>query len=892
VPVSHEDDALRAVRAAWEMRTAVDRLTLQARIGVNTGEVVAGEGDTLVTGDAVNVAARLEQAAEPGEVLIGADTHRLVRDAVTAEPRALTAKGKPSPVPAFNLISVDPDAAAIARRLDTPLIGRFRELDQLQHAFERAVGENRCHLFTLLGAAGVGKSRLTSEFLSNIDARVLHGRCLDYGEGITFWPVVSVLKQMGERANETLEHIASGGLSQSELFWDVRAQLEQVAADRPLVVVFDDIHWGEPTFLDLLDHVADLSRGAPILLLCLARPELLDLRPAWAGGKLNATTMLLEPLSTDECGALIDVHGDGIGAATRSRILAAADGNPLFVEEMVALARENDDVRVPSSVQALLQARLDQLGADERDVIERGAVEGQVFHRGAVRELSRGSEVETHLVGLVRKELITPEATTFVGDHAFRFRHLLIRDAAYEALPKETRADLHERFADWLAVNGRDLLELDEVLGHHLEQSARYRRELGRSDVELERRAAEPLAAAGHKATARDDLPAARNLFGRALELLPPGDEARAPIILQHVSAVVQSGDFDAASSLIAELEQHRDERLKMYGRLERLELRMATDPIDVIPEAEGLATEALRLFEASGDERGQVRAWMLVFGVEWMQSRARPALAALERVMELAVACGEPAIANRAITSSAGPLLYGPFRPDEIRLRFERLRAHPSPLAEQAGQMMEAHLLRLQGRFDEALEIFWRADELRGQLGVEVIRSVLRQWPAEVDVLRGRPAQAVLAFREIESELARLRETSFRSTILIQLAYALYADGKPEEAEQRAIEGEELGAVEDIVNFAYGRALRARIAADRGAGDEAERLAREALEFASPTDFPVVHAAVHAATAWALARAGRLEDANAALGRAVALYESIGDLFQAKQTSELLSSL
>jgi len=412
VPISHEDDALRAVRAAWEMRAAVGGLGLQARIGVNTGEVVTGEGDTLVTGDAVNVAARLEQAAEPGEVLIGEQTRRLVRDAAKVEPSPVNAKGKSEPVDAFRLLDVDLAAAGFARRLGTPLVGRTGELQQLQQAFARAVSEQRCQLFTLLGPGGVGKSRLTAEFLANVDANVVHGRCLDYGDGITFWPVVSVLKQLGPRADGTLTQIADGGSSQSELFWTIRAQLEEVAHERPLVVVFDDIQWGEPTFLDLLDHIADLSRGAPILLLCLARPDLLDRRPGWGGGKLNTTTMLLEPLSRDECDELIESHGDVIGAETRMRILEAADGNPLFVEEMLALARESDDARVPSTVQALLQARLDQLGTDERAVIERGAVEGQIFHRGAVLELSPGSDVELELVGLVRKELIRPETST------------------------------------------------------------------------------------------------------------------------------------------------------------------------------------------------------------------------------------------------------------------------------------------------------------------------------------------------------------------------------------------------------------------------------------------------------------------------------------------------
>ena len=308
VPVAHEDDALRAVRAAWEMHEAVPKLGLQARIGVNTGGVVTSEGDSLVTGDAVNVAARLEQAATPGDVLIGAETQQLVRDAVQVEPIRIEAKGK-GQVDAFRLLDVDLQAASIARRLDTPLIGRRSELDQLQQAFERTVREQRCHLFTVLGSAGVGKSRLVGEFLAGVDAHVVTGACLDYGEGITFWPVISMLKALGPRADPTIARVVEGASTPGELFWTVRAQLEEFAAEQPLIVFFDDIQWGEPTFLDLIDHIADLSRGAPLFVLCLARPDLLDKRPGWGGGKLNATTILLAPLSADECAELIKVHG-------------------------------------------------------------------------------------------------------------------------------------------------------------------------------------------------------------------------------------------------------------------------------------------------------------------------------------------------------------------------------------------------------------------------------------------------------------------------------------------------------------------------------------------------------------------------------------------------------
>ncbi|MGI8845752.1 MAG: AAA family ATPase [Thermoleophilaceae bacterium] len=434
IPVLHEDDALRAVRAAAEMRDALEALNreleaergirIAVRTGVNTGEVVAGDpsaGQTLVTGDTVNTAARLEQAATPGEILLGASTHRLVRDAVLVEPvPAVDAKGKALPVPAVRLVSVTAGAEALTRRLDAPLVGRERELAALRNAFERATSERACQLFTLLGTAGVGKSRLVAEFTASVssEATVLRGRCLPYGEGITYWPLGEVVRGAagitdtgdtvdearaklgalleGEREGEIIAaRVASAiGLSsestpQEELFWAVRRLLEALARQHPLVVVWDDIHWAESTFLELIEHIADWSRNAPLLLLCPARPELLDIRPAWGGGKLNATTILLEPLPPEAASRLMDhlPGGSVLDAVTRARITEAAEGNPLFVEEMLAMliddgylrhggtgwvaARDLATIRVPPSISALLAARLDRLAPEERAVAER-----------------------------------------------------------------------------------------------------------------------------------------------------------------------------------------------------------------------------------------------------------------------------------------------------------------------------------------------------------------------------------------------------------------------------------------------------------------------------------------------------------------------------------------
>src|SRR4051794_20806150 len=463
VPVAHEDDALRAVRAAAEMSEAVGALGIQVRIGVNTGEVVTGTEERLATGDAVNVAARLEQAARPGEVLLGAETMRLVESAVEAEHVGpLELKGKAEPVLAFRLVRV---GEAPERAHGSVFVGRDPELELILETWGRVVVDERCELLTIVAEAGIGKTRLVAEALSQIGARVVRGRCLPYGDGITYWPVVEGVKQLGARPTDPAAARALASLldetvgvsSAEEIAWGFRKLLEQQA---PLVCVFDDLQWGEGTFLDLIEHVALLSAGAPVLLLCTARPELLDRRPAWP------VALRLEPLEAEAVERLVP---ETLPDDLRGRITHAAGGNPLFVVEMVAMAHAgHGDVAVPPTLQALLTARLDQLDGPERRVLERGAVEGEIFHRGAVQTLAPDElQVTARLASLVRRELVRPDRSQIPGEDGFRFRHLLIRDAAYDGLPKSVRAELHERFSAWLEEHGPGLVELDEIVGHH-----------------------------------------------------------------------------------------------------------------------------------------------------------------------------------------------------------------------------------------------------------------------------------------------------------------------------------------------------------------------------------------------------------------------------------------
>ena len=586
VPAVHEDDALRAVRAGLEVQERLARLRegapipLEARVGITTGEVlVAGGGGPLI-GDAMNTASRLQSGAAPGEVLVGEPTWRLVRDAVAAEPAPpLAAKGKAEPVLAWRVLALAPGSPARARRLDAPMVGRDREAAQLAGAYREVAEVRACRLFTVLGAAGAGKSRLVEEFLGSLGdvAEVLRGRCLSYGEGITWLPLAEALRPTlglaefagpddvaaavraaaaGEGPDAAAVAEGLGGLfglpgsgSAEQTAWAVRRLLEARARERPIVLVLDDVHWAEPALLDLVEHLAERADG-PLLLLCMARPELLDARPGWGSGAVPADAVHLVPLAPADADALVGalLGGAALPTGARERVTSTAGGNPLFLEEILRmlvdegrLAREGDawvvtgdlsGLRIPPTVSALLSSRLDRLPEGERSVLEAASVEGQSFSAGALEallpEASRDA-LPGLLRSLARKDLVVPERRSGLGRDGYRFRHLLIRDAAYDAIPKSSRARLHLAYADWLeAAAGDALPEYREVLGHHLVQAYRYREELGvPDDPDLRLRAARALDEAG--ARAYDELGDARSavrLLEMAVDLAPATEEA------------------------------------------------------------------------------------------------------------------------------------------------------------------------------------------------------------------------------------------------------------------------------------------------------------------------------------------------------------------------------
>jgi class 3 adenylate cyclase/tetratricopeptide (TPR) repeat protein len=897
VPVVHEDDALRALRAAVELRESLASLnaelerdygvSLRVRTGVNTGEVVTGTEERLVTGDAVNVAARLEQAAEPGEILIGEQTHVLARDAIEVEPVApLAVKGKTEALVAFRLLRVRVGAPAFARRLDAPLVGRRAELARVRSAFDDAVEARGCRLVTVVGPPGIGKSRLAREVSEALagEASVLTGRCLPYGEGITYWPLVEIFREAG--AEHELDAALSSGAPE-EVFWSVRKSLEQRARERPLALVVEDIHWAEPTLLDLAEHLDDWTRDAPLLLLCLARPELLDGRPAWGG-----EVMTLAPLSEPEAEELIEnlVEGAPLDDSTRSRIREVAEGNPLFVEQLLAmLADGGDPGAVPPTIQALLAARLDALPEEERDVLERASVIGHDFEWEALGELSRDGRRPpgARLAALVRNELIRPHDA--IAD-MFSFRHALIRDAAYARLPKERRSELHERFADWLDGRGD---EFDEVVGYHLEQACRWVVELGPRDERanaLASRAAESLATCGRRAHARGDGPAAANLLQRAVGLLPDDDRDRLSLMPSLGRAYRDAANMERAEAVLAEALERAlalgEPVIAADSALALVDLRFHTTTAtrqEVLAEVES----ALRVYAEHGDEAGLAHALALAGRLRFWAGDSAGALEDLERAAGHARNAGDRYQEAECLQYIVAAIVYGPTPTSEglVSLESLRTRLEGNRRLDMAFLNARARLEAMEGRFEPARSALTRAATLaEGVLEVE-LHSHVKVAAADVELLAGESVAAERHARAACDRLEEIGELGYLSSAVPSLLEALYRQGRDEEALRLSERWDpaRLTVPEDVDGQAAWRAVRAKLLARRGDLVMAEALAREAVSLAGRTDYVELHAEACAALAEVLRTAGRREESSATLAEALALYEQKGNVVAAR---------
>jgi class 3 adenylate cyclase/tetratricopeptide (TPR) repeat protein len=945
IPSIHEDDALRALRAANEMRERLRTLNddldrewgvrLQVRIGVHTGDVIAGDpsrGQAFVSGDTVNIAARLEQAAAPDEILIGERTWMLGAEAIDAEPvEPLSLKGKAAPLSAWRLLGISQGLTRKRRRSDAPFLGRGGAIAQLIGAFDRAVDEKMCMVATVVGPPGIGKSRLADEFAAAVAdrGRVVSGHCLSYGEGITYWPLAEIVKEfesgnldaaVAGAVNEDAPVIAariaaavgsgdSAG-SPAEIFWAFRKLFEGLAREQPLIVVIDDLHWAEPTLLDLLEYVIGFASGVPLLLLCLARADLFDSRPSWAVPRHNAVILSLQPISSSDAEALVEHLTDGgVSPSVRARVTEAAEGNPLFIEQLLALNAEtqhgSESMLVPPTLQALLAERIDRLATSERAVIERAAIEGRSFHRGSVVELMQDHarpDVGASLISLSRKEFIRAAESLFAGDDGFRFGHILIRDAAYEGVPKQLRADLHERFALWLErMVGNRVAEYEEILGYHLEQAHRYHAELGRArDAQrLGESAAGHLAPAGLRAFARGDMPAAVQLLRRAATLLPLDDVRRLELLPELGSALIEAGKLAEAERVLRDGE----ERSRAAGydiamwraTIARLGLLMWTGAVATKEVVAGVEA-AIRACAQFDDDLGLARSWHLLAMYRiWGTGDSGDADSAFLQALSHAQRAGarrEESLTLQWMITNAwfGPTPYS----EGVRRCQEVLQQSNTGNVEAMAKIELGCFLAMRGRFDEAHEWYSGGLELLEELGQQLNVAGTSQEFYDIAMLSGDPAAAEQRLRSACDMLELIGENGFLGTRLGCLAEAIYAQGRYADAEAMSERAEELGAQDPSdrdAQFRW-RAVRAKVLAQRGEHDAAGTMAREAVALIASTDWLNARGGALLDLAEVLQLAGRADEARVELREALHLYEAKENVVAADRTRTRLAAL
>jgi DNA-binding SARP family transcriptional activator len=878
VPVVHEDDVLRALRTAVELRDADssmrDAATSALHIGVDSGEVFAQEtagSELSVTGAPVTAARRLEQLATAGQILLGPATLRLVRGAVDVAPLRAGGRGAHPATAAFRLKALVEPAATIDRSPRTRIVDRETELHALVDAFESVRRERRCRVVTVVGDAGIGKTRLATELVERIlpVATVLVGRCVSYGDGATYLPLAEMLEQSGGDLTTVLGESGSTG----EELLALRRYFESLARARPLALVLEDIHWAESTLLDLVEQLGTHVSDAPLHVLCLARPELLESRPRWE-------TMSLAPLEPEQTLELLDsAAGDQVQTrALHARIAEIAEGNPLYAEQLLADVIEGGTLgSVPPSLDVLLRSRLDRLPHGERHLLQRAAVIGRDFSLDAIAALSAQSSTDAitgQLSELMRRELVHGSSA-----RGFRFHHVLIRDVAYSGLPKAERAELHERLALWLADGG------DEIVGYHLEQAYRFRAELGLLDEGTGRLADEAgtrLGTAGIQARDRGDTPAAVSLLARAADLLPQSGSFRIDVLSELGIALRGAGRLqDAEDTLAAAVElgaDSGDRRSELRARLELANVRMFSDPGGRSEELLAAAREAIPVFEAAGDDRSLARAWRLTAYVEVaVRCRCAASIEAAERALVHYARGGWSTAA--CLGDLAAALYYGPTPVVTAARRCRSLLAG----ADLAG---EAHVLTflgglegMRGRFAEARRLVDRAAAAYDDLGATALAhgncGTVR---GQIELLADDPVAAEDALRTSYEALASMGDRAHLATRAAELAEAVYRNGRLDEAWRLTETAEATGGADDVPTQILWRTVRAKLIACDGRAAEAEALAREAVALAEPTDVLSMRGTTLLDLAAVLARSGRSGDAAATAAQALELFVRKGN--------------
>jgi DNA-binding SARP family transcriptional activator len=891
LPAAHEDDAVRAVRAATELNTAA---------GIDTGDVLVG-APSAVSGPVIAAAARLHQAAAPRQILIGDQTHRLVQGAVVVKPRR--------DIGAWMVAGIVPDAAPLTRWLGSPMHGRQSELSHLRATLRRAMRAGKAVGLTIVGEAGIGKSRLAKEFADSIrpDARVITGRCPPYGEGITFlplrealldaagpggWPALAELvgpagpDQSTQDNGEALRRVASAiGLappaqSAYPLFPAIRLVLERIAARHPLVVILDDMHWATPTFRELVEYVSQTARGR-IFLLCLARPELAEQSPE------SPNTLTLEPLSADEVAEIVaDRASMGLEKEDIDRIAATARGNPLFAEQLVAASGDSHTGVIPPTLQGLLAMRLDRLGPGERDVLRCAAIVGTDWDVHALTALlpeQARPHLDRHILTLRQRQLIDA-----IGPEGYQFRHVLIQLAAYRSMTRQDRARLHERFADWLEASATRLPDLEEVAGYHLEQAVKQA--VDGPVPELATRAGHHLANAAQHAHERFDLTAVENLLSRARTLLPQADPRRLTVTQRLAETDLVLGRHREGQRLLQELiaraDAAGDTSSAWAARLEwaRIQSVIGPDPLS-LQELRAQADQAEAFYASAGDDSGLCQALFLRGCVLLLQGRLIAANQAFRDGIGLADRSGlvREEVAHRwmlAETLTLGPTPV----PDclEICQHWASNRGFDNPgiLTQQAA------LLAMQGRFDDA----WQMNDQARQIFVERmhVRRMLRfvaQSNAFVYLLAGYPVEAEREFKVAVDLTSEMGEREPLALAAAGLSTALARQGRVGDAAHYAALSRRAAPAQAVMAQALSRAAAARCASASGDHSKAQQLARQAVRRA-PTEMPNVRADVLSVEAEILRTSGQADAARQTAARALALYERKGNTVLAARTA------
>ena len=902
VPTTHEDDALRAVRAALEMQEALDAMNddiqrrlgirLAARIGVNTGDVAVTSDGTL--GHAMNMAARLEQAAGAGEVLIGQRTHDLADSSIEAElVGPLEVKGSSTPVAAWRVIGTV-DGSRAGWEGEGLFVGREKELAAIESALATATNERACVVVTVVAPPGMGKSRLAAEATRRLagEAQILVGRCVPYGEGVTYASLAEIAGSSQLPADDEVVARARNALadtalaSPEETAWVFKQLLETLAERGPVVAVIDDLHWAEPRLIDVLDYVATLSVDRPILLLCLSRPDLFDTRPEWAAPRPHAVTVRLEPLTATETDALLATNEAlAEDPKTRREIVDAAAGVPLFIEQMAALRSEGEG-GVPPSVRALLAARVDRLQAPERALLERAAIQGEVFDRATVSALvGKGAElpVGATLMGLVRREFVRPERSA-EGGESFRFSHALLRDAVYDQMAHRLRSQLHERFADVLSATAGDV----EVIAHHLERAHDERSVMGASDAEtvaLALRARAALHEAGRRALARKEWQHARDLLERARALTTNDPRLEAAVLVDLMQAYGELADWEPAAGIHeAALQSARsvgDTSAELRAEMAWAQLQVRRGDAEWQERIPEIADRAVAHFSSVGDEADLANALLLK---AYMPTSANIAdsIDMMRQAQVHAENAGDERAQIEIWDELGGAMIFGPTPYEEIRefMRREVIWARQRGIAftEADGLLGEAYALAASGDPDEARTAIAEVRALFAQLpGFVSQLGESDTLAAEIELNAGDVVAAESFYRRAQETLERGGHALWWRSAAMALAELLVDLGRHAEARALLDEVERRGLSWGARPQA--RYLQARAMLAMAAGDMESALgnARRAIDVLENIQAIQNEARAHEVLGDLLAQTGDAAGSTTELTRARELFTAKG---------------